>query len=337
MISVRTKVVAGLAVLLCALLCARPVAAAVGVGEAEERNVRVVKTGPFGYVRWIEAPSPSESGKRYWVLPSYEYASWDEYARFRDGYVVTRLGEPPRGVIDSYQEAGGLIRMVGMAVGNRDLFMRGFRDVWRAVNESADLFEKGMGNLNDVQRLYEFWKEKGIYDKYNAGERAFLNQVVMPAVAAAQWALTGLGGAVTGAGALAGIALLLGATVGPALLAAGAGLLAGITVVTLVAHLKGEAVREEGGDVNAVEGLFPMVTAGNVLGGLVPTLLGGVASLLELAAGALGAVGVGIPTIVAGYLTAQQQYNLLATYNAYGIPELVETPVPPAVWETRSR
>ncbi|MEW5932321.1 MAG: hypothetical protein AB1816_01860, partial [Bacillota bacterium] len=263
MISVRTKVVAGLAVLLCTLLCARPVAAAVGVAEAEERNVQVVKTGPFGYVRWIEAPSPSEKGKRYWVLPSYEYASWDEYARFRDGYVVTRLGGPPRGVIDSYREAGGLIRMVGMAVGNPQLFIRGFRDIYGAVNKSADFLNVGMSNLNDTRKLYEFWKEKGIYDKYNAGERAFLNQVVMPAVAVAQWTLTELGSLGTGllgGGAVAAfigvIALACGAPLMPVLLGVGLGAVLGAVggglLGTFLSLWKGAAVRELGGDINAM-------------------------------------------------------------------------------------
>ncbi|MFZ5768613.1 MAG: hypothetical protein ACOY3F_07950 [Bacillota bacterium] len=362
----RSKPMVLAAVLLCTLLCARPVAAAAGVGAAQERNVQVIETGPFGYVRWIEAPSPAEKGKRYWVVPSYEYASWERYAQFRNGYVVSRLTEPPRGIVDSYREAGGLLRMVLMAVGNRDLFIRGFRDVFNAVNESANFINRGMANLNGPQQLYEFWKEKGIYDKYTPGERAFLNQVVMPAVAVTQWVLTGLGsmgtGFLGGAGiaALGGlVALACGAALGPVLLAVGIGAALGAVgggvLGVLLSHLKGTRVREAGGDVNSLQanieshlvdtlvanpeprsrydlfagmaedqvevnklkvvwnGLFPKAGAMEVLaGGLAGSVLGG----------------------LAGYLTVEQQYNLLATYNAYGIPELVETPVPPAVWNT---
>jgi hypothetical protein len=326
---------AAVAVLLCVLLCVRPVVAAAGVGAVQERNVRVIKTGPFGYVRWIEVLSPSEKGKRYWVVPSYEYASWKEYTQFRNGYMAIRLTEPPRGIMDSYREAGGLLRMVSMATGNWSLFIRGFRDIWHAVNESANFIGKGMANLNDPQKLYEFWKEKGIYDKYTPGERAFLNQVVMPAVAAAQWTLGGLAGGLTGVGAAFGLATLLGLSLGPVVLAL-SGAVLGIAVVGLVSHFKGEAVREKGADISAlvarVESGVEETETGKThrlavqvsTNGLLPTL-----ELFGIAGGALAGVG----GLVGGYLTAQQEHNILATYNAYGIPELVETSVPPAVWD----
>jgi len=332
---VRAKAIAVVALLLSALLCTRPVAAAAGVGAAEDRNVQVIETGPFGYVRWIEAPSPAEKGKRYWVVPLYEYASWERYTQFRNGYVVSRLSEPPRGIVDSYREAGGLLRMVSMAVGNRDLFIRGFRDIWHAVNESADFFGKGMANLNDPQKLYEFWKEKGIYDKYTPGERAFLNQVVMPAVAAAQWTLGGLAGGLTGAGAAFGLAALLGLSLGPAALAVGGAVL-GIAVVGLIAHFKGEAVREKGADVNALVALVKSgveeTGTGQTYRLAVQASTNGLLPTLELFGIAAGGALAGVGGAVTGYLTAQQEHNILATYNAYGIPELVETPVPPAVW-----
>jgi hypothetical protein len=356
------KAMALVALLLCTLLCTRPVAAAAGVGAAEERNVQVIETGPFGYVRWIEAPSASEKGKRYWVVPSYEYASWEKYAQFRNGYVVSRLTEPPRGIVDSYREAGGLLRMVTMAAGNRDLFIRGFRDVWHAVNESTGILGKGMANLSDPQKLYEFWKEKGIYDKYTPGERAFLNQVVMPAVAVAQWGLVGLGGAVTGASIVSAVTALLGITLGPlGFLAAG---VVGTVAAVYIGHAKGTAVRQEEGDVNALHlairekwpglaaelqkegvwaspdelywvdfdwnGVFPKVTLAPFITG---TLAGLANTLKWFSFGGTGTgIGAGLVGMLAGAFTADKEYDLVATYNAYGIPELVETPVPPAVW-----
>ena len=376
----RTKRLAGIVLFLCVLLCTRPVAVAASVGAVQERNVRVIETGPFGYVRWIEVVSPSEKGKRYWVVPSYEYASWKEYTQFRNGYMAIRLTEPPRGIMDSYREAGGLLRMVSMATGNWSLFIRGFRDIWHAVNESANFLGKGMANLNDPQKLYEFWKEKGIYDKYTPGERAFLNQVVMPAVAVAQWSLTLLGGGVTALGLAIGLAPVLapfGVLVG--------GFITGAVLATLVALWKGTMVRETGGDINALQlgqwniqpvqvtipdtgeigavqvgewnGLFPVAgtmtvlagalgtgatgaAAGAMVGHLVGVAAGGLGSAQAtiglLAGGVAGGVAAGLVGGLTGYLTMEQEYNLLATYNAYGIPELVETPVPPAVWDDGS-
>ncbi|MBC7239800.1 MAG: hypothetical protein H5T71_06845, partial [Chloroflexi bacterium] len=207
----------------------------------------------------------------------------------------------------------------------------GFSDVWAAANESADLLNNGMVNLNDPAARYEFWKSKGIYDKYNAGERAFLNQVVMPAVAVAQWALGGLAGSLTGVGVAFGLASLLGLALGPGVLIAG-GIALGLTAVALIGHFKGKAVREEEGDINALtirlkslteSFFFKRMREADAELGIdyevspedlqypVPVWNGWfpVAGVLGTAAGLAGGVG----GAVTGYLTTQQEYNILAT------------------------
>jgi len=323
-----------LAAALCTLLLfaaavARPALAA---GPGAGADIRIVETGRHGYTKFIA--SPPEGGRRF-VVPVYEYATWEQTQKMLGGTAARVFSQPPRGVIDSYNHAGGLINMLRMAVGNWDLFWRGCRDVWAAVNESADLVNKGMANLNDPAARYEFWKSKGIYDKYNAGERAFLNQVVMPVVAVGQWALGGLAGSLTGVGVAFGLASVLGLALGPGALIAG-GIALGLVAVSLIGHFKGEAVREKGGDINAVlswvksgvekteTGKEYRLAFGVDSNGILPTL--------EVF-GIAGSAVAGLGGVVGGYLTAQQEHNILATYNAYGIPEVVSVAGPPVEYD----
>ncbi len=327
-------------------LAPRPVRAATGSGSEQggtQGDIRIEETGPFGRVKFIYSPP---KGSRSYVVPVYEYMSWDEMQKRNPGGVYRTFTSAPRGVEDSYRDAGGLIRMARMAAGNWDLFKRGFMDVWHAVNESADFYKKGMANANDPEKRYDFWKSKGIYDKYNAGERAFLNQVVMPAVAVAQWTVTGLGGVGSGVTAAAGLALGVAVLTGGAGLALagvifGAGALAGALLAVAETHYKGNRVHEAGGDINALHGHigfnwhnpFPigdlpeeplgLVDVTVNWNGLYPKLLSA-----EIAVSSLTGAGAGG---FATYLKGEQEYNTLATYNAYGIPEVVEVRTPPVV------
>lgn len=116
---------------------------------------------------------------------------------------------------------------IGMVFSNSKLFINGFRDVWRATAQRSN-----GENLNDPAKRIEYWKQQGIYEKYNAKERAFINKVVFPAVAVARGA-----GVLAGGGAVAyGTAALLGLATAPALASGGAAVLAGAAVVAYNVH-----------------------------------------------------------------------------------------------------
>lgn len=116
---------------------------------------------------------------------------------------------------------------IGMVFSNSKLFINGFRDVWRATAQRSN-----GENLNDPAKRIEYWKQQGIYEKYNAKERAFINKVVFPAVAVARGA-----GVLAGGGAVAyGTAALLGLATAPALAIGGAAVLAGAAVVAYNVH-----------------------------------------------------------------------------------------------------
>lgn len=124
---------------------------------------------------------------------------------------------------------------IGMVFSNSKLFVKGFRDVWGATAQKSD-----GENLNDPSKRMDYWKKQGVYEKYNARERAFINKVVFPAVAVARGA-----GVLAGGGAVAyGAAALLGLATAPALAVGGAVALAGAAFVAYNVHKlnKGENI-----------------------------------------------------------------------------------------------
>lgn len=248
------------------------------------------------------------------------------------------------------QEGETSDNLLTRAVNNTKLFVRGFQDVWKATTAIADT---GMANLNDPQKRYEFWKEQGIYDKYNARERAFLNKMVFPAVAAAQ-GIFGLGGAVLiGVGAAAAFQL----AAGPLVIGAAATWLALTTVKAL--RVKGLRLGQEaanggigwdaskGGDITSMyeSSLFSLATKtiGFVTGaslfthGAVGSMLGEARMAGELAgfseeivqvgkeagarAGAAVGVAGGLASALGGVLGIRSSYNFIGLVNAWGIPE----------------
>jgi hypothetical protein len=290
-------------------------------GQAVSRDVRVLETGPYGYVRFIEALQP---GQKRIVVPRYEVQSWTE--RFKKpGYQQIMVSMPPRTFQESMQEAGGFLKMASLAVSNFRLFWKGFQDIERAL---ATGLRGGMENLSDPVKLYEFWKAQGIYDKYDKKERAFLNQVVFPAVLVWQHVKMDLG--VFGLVGLAAAMLIPGPWWIP-ILAGGLG----IAAAELLTAAKKKAVRFEGGDVQAfgsLKGLYPWA----FIGSGVETMAGGVAS----AVGAGLAVAEAVPPVLllgaAWAGAAWESYNVAKVANAYGIPEVIEAEMPPPIWEEKS-
>ncbi|MCR4426258.1 MAG: hypothetical protein NUW23_08745 [Firmicutes bacterium] len=85
----------------------------------------------------------------------------------------------PSSLEQSTRESGQTVSLLNRAINTTQLFIRGFADV---VDATWDATVSGEANLRDPAARYEFWKERGIYEKYTARERQFLNRVVQPAI-----------------------------------------------------------------------------------------------------------------------------------------------------------
>ena len=210
---------------------------------------------------------------------------------------------------------------------NADLFIRGFQDVWVATDVGP---LESMANLNDAGKRYDFWAQQGIYDNYTQQERAYLNQVVIPAVGVTKAAMgtAGVGLLVGGLAALCGIAFW------PAFLAAGA-VLAGATAYKAWRMKRANAdlasVQSSLFGATAVVGLAGVPVAGGALplgpgfgSGRVAGLWRAVAS--KGARGVLSRAGAAVAwpaaeVVAGGGLALSGAYGTLAVINAANIPE----------------
>ncbi|MHB9020098.1 MAG: hypothetical protein ACYC3G_04525, partial [Minisyncoccota bacterium] len=227
------------------------------------------------------------------------------------------------------------------------LFLQGFADVWKATSGLGD-----QSNLQSVQAKYDFWKDAGIYGKYTPRQVTFLNKVVLPAVGLARG--LSLSGSVVAAAY--GIAALAGLSFLP-VVAVSSLIVAGFTAY------KWYQVKHNGADVagkgtpnkffkvgaNGMPALTTGVAAvGKYVKGLTPGAAGGGEAVAaetagEAAAGALeaaGAIALPIATAAAGiYGTVVNSYGAVKLLNAWGIPEVDDTPqlIPPGIWSRGPR
>lgn len=114
------------------------------------------------------------------------------------------------------------VSLIDRVFANGRLFLRAWVDVSACLKDSRAYDE----NLRDPEKRYQFWKDKGFYDRYTAQERAFINAAVMPALMLGR-ILSGVGG--VGVAAWGASVLIGGSVLWPAFLV-GAGAYAAITL-----------------------------------------------------------------------------------------------------------
>lgn len=297
------------------------------VGVRGVRPDGIIEVTPSGF-QYKESIDPQ--GKSRITVVKQRIISFEEYSRIANlantqaasDYVVNKswTGNP--------EVAGTINRFFN----NSKLFMRGFADVWKA--SSGGMFAE-QGNLTDPEKKYEYWQKQGIYDKYTASERAFLNKVVFPAVAVAR----SLYGGAAIAMAAAGVATLAGVAVAPVALAA-LGVWAGLTgykvwkTLGRNAGVAGMPQWSEGlkaGQANwYTSGLLGW--AGGMTAGAASLLRNAIGNpVLQVAADGTAALGEGIglgtavagvaSTAVAGYIGINESFNIVRLVNEWGIPE----------------
>lgn len=290
----------------------------------------IIEVTPSGF-RYRESIDPE--GKSRIIVPKERIISLEEYQRIANLSAAQAAADCVAN--ETWTENPEIPGVINRFFNNSKLFIRGLADVWNA--SSGGMFP-GQENMRDPAKRYEFWEKQGIYDKYTASERAFLNKVVFPAVAV----LHGLIASTAILTAAASVASLAGVAFAPVALAA-FGVWAVFTGWKLWKTLRGNADVAgmpqwssglKTGQANwytaALLGWAGGMTAGAA--GLLRNVVGNPA--LRVAADGTAALGEGIglgtaagavaSTALAGYIGITESFNIVRLANEWGIPEKVK-------------
>ncbi len=204
-------------------------------------------------------------------------------------------------------------------ISDTELLAKGCAEFFNVAMEGIS---QGAHNLNDPQKRYEYWKSRGIYDKFTPRQIEYINKVCMPLMSIG----ASIAGTVSATFAAGCIAALTGVSF-PILAAAGMAAFMGLTAVKFTQMKKGADV--------AIFGKEPMglskYTGGLVLGqaaqvGLAGHLASGAGGVeAGLAAGSLSSllpmIGAGGGFLVGSAGVIGGSVGLLSILNAGPIPQ----------------
>lgn len=116
-------------------------------------------------------------------------------------------------------------------ISDTELLAKGCAEFFKVAMEGV---KEGAHNLNDPQKRYEYWKSRGIYEKFTPRQIEYINKACMPLMSIGASIAGTVGGVVAGAG----LAALTGVSF-PILAAAGVAAFVGLTAIKFTQVKKG--------------------------------------------------------------------------------------------------